>query len=86
MFGGDSVFVKFRAKRFIIGDILDWFSRDVTFSEPDNEEVTASVRVTEQAMFYWSMQYGEHIEVLEPESLRERIKTAINEISKKYEK
>jgi len=84
MFGGESVRVRFRAKRYIVGDILDWFSRDVSFSEPDETDVTASVLVSEEAMFYWSMQYGEHIEVLEPERLRDRIGGAAAEISGKY--
>ena len=84
MFGGESVRVQMRAKRYIVNDILDWFGKDVTFTDADENEVTASVRVSEEAMFYWSMQYGEHIEILEPKNLRERIKNVAVEISKKY--
>ena len=86
MFGGEGVRVSFRAKRYIVNDILDWFGKDALFSDADNNEVTASVRVSEDAMFYWALQYGEHIEVLEPDRLRERIKTAVKSISKKYVK
>ena len=84
MFGGESVRASFRAKRYIINDILDWFGRDIIFSDADESEVTASVRVSEQAMFYWAMQYGEHIEIIEPEGLRERVYEAAKAISKKY--
>jgi hypothetical protein len=31
MFGGKGAAVKFRAKKYIIKDILDWFGRDVRF-------------------------------------------------------
>jgi len=86
MFGGEGIRVSFRAKRYIVNDILDWFGKDVSFSDADEEEVTASVRVSEDAMFYWALQYGENIEVLEPDKLRERIKAAVKSISKKYEK
>jgi len=86
MFGGESVRVSFRAKRYIINDILDWFGKDVAFYDPSEDEVTASVTVCKEAMFYWSMQYGEHIEVLEPVGLRERISAAAKSISEKYEK
>ena len=86
MFGGESVRVRFRAKRYIITDILDWFGKDLTFYDSTEDEVTASVTVCQEAMFYWSMQYGEHIEVLEPESLRDRIGAAAKSISEKYEK
>lgn len=84
MFGGESFRVRFRAKRYIVGDILDWFGRDVSFSDPSEDEVTASVRVSEQAMFYWAMQYGEHTEVLQPEGLRERVKAAAVRMTEKY--
>jgi len=84
MFGGGSIRVLFRARRYIVGDILDWFGRDVKFFDADEDEVTASVSVCEEAMFYWSMQYGEHIEVLEPARLRERVGTAAKAISEKY--
>ena len=85
MFGGESVRVQFRAKRYIVGDILDWFGRDVKFFDADEDEITASVSVNLDAMFYWALQYGEHIEVLEPAGLRDRIKAAVSSISEKYE-
>ena len=86
MFGSKSALVKFRAKKYIIKDILDWFSRDVKFESENDDEVDVRVRVNEDAMLYWSLQYGEHIEVLEPAGLRERIGTAAKAISGKYEK
>ena len=37
-------------------------------------------------MFYWALQYGSYVEVLEPESLRTRLKKAIFEMNNKYKK
>jgi len=85
MFGGESILVKFRAKKYIIKDILDWFGRDVNFSSENEDDVDVRVRVSEEAMVYWSLQYGEHIEVLEPAGLRERVGTAAKAIADKYE-
>lgn len=84
MFGGESVWVKFRAKRYIIKDILDWFGYDARFTGEDDENVIVDVKVSEQAMLYWSLQYGEHIEVLSPESLRDRVGKAAKSIAEKY--
>ena len=84
MFGGEGVNVKFRAKRYIIKDILDWFGCDTRFTVEDGDNVIVDVCVNEQAMFYWSMQYGEHIEVLSPEGLRERAYAAARAIAGKY--
>ena len=38
----------------------------------------------QSAFFYWTIQYGSNIEVLEPESMRERIKKAALDIYKMY--
>ena len=42
------------------------------------------VKVNEQAMIFWALQYGQHIDVLEPANLREKVKTAAMEIAGKY--
>jgi predicted DNA-binding transcriptional regulator YafY len=86
MFAGESVRVKFRAKRHIVGEILDWFGAGVAFSEATDKEVTVSVKVNEQAFFFWALQYGAYVEVLEPEGLREKVKGAIMEMARKYSK
>ena len=83
MFGDEGIRVKFRAKRYLIGDILDWFGQDVRLSE-DGGEVIATVTVSAQAMHYWSLQYGEHMEVLEPESLREQVRDTAKAIYDRY--
>jgi predicted DNA-binding transcriptional regulator YafY len=86
MFGGEGIWVKFRAKKYIIKDILDWFGHDVRFSGETDNEVDVSVCVNQDAMFYWALQYGEHIEVLEPTGLREKVGNAVKAIAKKYGK
>lgn len=35
-------------------------------------------------MVFWAMQYGEYVEVLEPENIRGRIKENIREMAEKY--
>ena len=84
MHSGDSAWVTFRAKKDIISDIIDWFGNDVTFSKETEDECIVRVKVNENAMFCWAMQYGEHVEVLKPESLREKIKNAIEKMKIKY--
>jgi predicted DNA-binding transcriptional regulator YafY len=86
MFAGESERVKFRAKRSITSEIMDWFGAGVAFSDATAEEVTVSVKVNEQAFYFWALQYGEYAEVLEPEGLRERVKCVIMEMAGKYSK
>ncbi len=84
MFAGESVRVRFKAKRKLIGDVLDWFGRDVALSDTGGDEMFVSVKVNEQAMFYWAMQYGNSVEVLEPKELREKILNAAVAMAEKH--
>ena len=85
MFAGESVRVKFRAKTYLAGQVIDWFGRDVRFLDQTDDTVDVLVTVNENAMVHWVLQYGQHIEVLEPAGLRERVKGAVLEMAGKYE-
>jgi len=84
MFTGKSVTAKFRAKNDIINAIIDWFGKSVKFSAVNADECDVTVRVSEEAMFCWALQYGPHVEVLEPPELRERVKEAVCKMGEKY--
>lgn len=56
-----------------INDIIDWFGDDIsiTFS---NYKPIISLKANEQALIYWALQYGEHIEVLSPKKQEKNLK------------
>jgi len=85
MLVGKSVPVMFRAQSYIAGQIIDWFGTDVRFSNDNGDTVDVHVNVNEQAMVFWALQYGEHMEILEPVGLREKVKDVAMEIVGKYE-
>lgn len=85
MFTGNSIRVKFRANRYIINDIIDYFGVDAQFSEVNDENFIVSVKVNEEDMFKWAVQYGDHAVILEPKSLRERVYEALKQAVKLYE-
>jgi predicted DNA-binding transcriptional regulator YafY len=35
-------------------------------------------------MIFWALQYGQHMDVLEPAGLREKVRDAVAEIAEKY--
>lgn len=84
MFSGKSARVLFRAQRYAVDQIIDWFGSDVRFENETDTTVDVSVRVNENAMFCWLLQYGMSCEVLSPPALRERVKNAVNDMAKKY--
>lgn len=85
MFSGDSVSIKMLAAESLINELVDWFGKDFRIYEkyPDNQ-VMVSLKCNEHAFFYWALQYGPYVEVLEPVSLRNRIADVISEMNEKY--
>ena len=84
MFSGESVRVAMRIEKFLVGDVIDWFGKDVIFHNETETSVDVSVAVNLEAMRYWAMQYANHVEVLRPEKLREEIKKDLLAAVEKY--
>ena len=59
------------------------FGKDVKFSE-ESGVYYATVQANESSIMYWCLQYGEAIELLEPEDARERIKKILGTMSERY--
>ena len=88
MFSGPSIRVVFRAynkaNKSIIHHILDHLGDNVRFSDENEDSVTVTARVNEQAFFYWALQYGTSVEILEPLKLRNRMRESLKEMLGKY--
>ena len=93
MYSGKSSYVKFKTTEKGINEAIDWFGSDIeiTKAKPDNitdlqaqQDYVVRVKVNENAMKYWAVQFGEQIEVIEPKELRLEIKKTLANISKKY--
>ena len=84
MFGGESVRVKFLIDEDMINALVDWFGKDFRICSVKDGKVTVSVNCNENAMFYWALQYGPYVEVLEPPSLRGRLMEEISTMNNKY--
>lgn len=84
MFAGPSVPVTFRFKKYLTGEIIDWFGKDVVFSDETEDEATARVTVNLDAMRRWALQYALHVQVLTPESLRDEVKEDIRKAAENY--
>lgn len=85
MFAGESTAVKFVAKRNIVTDVIDWFGKDIKFSDATDYEVTVTVKVNPIAMKMWALKCSRHIRVIFPQSLVNEIKADIDFAKKNYE-
>ena len=84
MFSGDSIHIKIRTSEIFMDALVDGFGKDFRVSFEDDDDIIVNLKCNPDAFFYWAMQYGQNVEVLEPESMRERIRKASLEIYRKY--
>lgn len=73
MFTGESIPVTLRVDRSILNDVIDYFGFDVDFSNATDSGVIVNVRVNEEDVFRWAVQYCTQAEVICPHTLRQRI-------------
>ena len=66
-----------------INDFVDWFGKDVYFTK-SADHIVASLKVNEESLIYWALQYGEHVEILSPLETREKIRNIVEDMMKKY--
>lgn len=84
MFCGESVPVKLKCKNYIVDSLVDWFGTDVRIMEKQDDDFVVRIVCNYDAMMYWALQYGQHVEVLEPAALRAELKNEIGKMARKY--
>ena len=85
MFSGESERVIFRAKRFLLNDVIDWFGTDVMIRADGEKNMIVTVpSVNLQAMRKWALQYALYTEILEPEGLAQEVREDIRTAAENY--
>ncbi len=77
--------ITFTAESHIVDQIVDWFGDNAKIIQKDNKTVEVSVKASPNAMEFWAMQYLNYVEILKPQSLRERIKENLVKAMEKYD-
>lgn len=77
--------IGFMADVKIVDQIIDWFGKDIKLEPMNAEKVKVSLLASPKAMEHWVMQYVDYVEVVSPESLRNRVKQMLREALQKYE-
>lgn len=84
MFTGESVHVTFRAKKHILGEVIDWLGRDIEILSETDDDFTARVTMNYEAMRCWALQYARHVRILSPQRLVDQIKVDIEQSRSNY--
>lgn len=67
--------VKLRIVKAMVSDIIDLFGKDVVFSDETEAHVNVSVYANEMSVEQFARNYAPDVIVLEPQDMRERMKT-----------
>jgi predicted DNA-binding transcriptional regulator YafY len=86
MFADEPQMIEFIADGWAIDQIVDWFGKDIRIEERQDGRFLVCVKVSINAMEYWSMQYMNAVEILSPKELRDRIKKNVQAANEKYHK
>lgn len=65
--------------------VVEWFGKNARFYMKD-EVLYADVKVNEQALIYWCLQYGETIKLISPKETREEVVNKIDTLRNNYKK
>lgn len=78
--------IEFIADIEIVDQIVDWFGNDIriTKDDTDGKKIRVTLTASPAAMEHWAMQYINYVEVISPESMREKIKAMLDRGSEKY--
>lgn len=83
MYAGDNVRAVFRVAK--ASDVIDLFGTEVTFSDEDGAGVTVTAFTNELATEQFALNFAPDVTVLEPQRLREKVKSALKKALEKYE-
>ena len=84
MFGGKSIWVTFSTGEKMIDILVDWFGKNFKIVQSEGDKIFVEVKVNENAIKYWLMQYGENVEVVKPLNLRESVRAMAENIMKAH--
>ena len=83
VFGGEIIKAKFLINNSSsISYIVDWFKDNAKIYK-ENNNIYAEIKCNENALYYWYMQYNEHFNIVEPNTLIERVKKSAESILNK---
>ena len=85
MYNDKPIPVTIKCRNYMMDTISDWFGTDFVVNRVDDAHFTATIKASEKAMLYWVLQYNYKVEVLSPESLRQKVIESLQKTLDKYE-
>ena len=77
MFGGRSLQVRLRTEVGMMDSLIDWFGKTFKILKHQDGKLEILLKCNESAIKYWALQYGDYVEILSPQSLRDSIADSV---------
>ncbi len=77
--------IKLRIVRPMVSDIIDFFGKDVVFSDETDTYVNVTVYANEMSVEQFAKSYAPDVIVLEPRDMRERLKASLEQAAAGYQ-
>ena len=74
--------IELLADNSVVDQIVDWFGYDIQIA-PQGNGVRVQLKSSPNAMTYWALQFAEHVEILSPVYLRDKVFTILENAYKK---
>ena len=84
MFSGEPSRIKMKVDKGIIGNVIDYFGDEFKITNNDKETVDITLKSNQDDIFYWALQFGNCVEIIEPQELRDRIRDTVERMSRTY--
>ena len=87
MFAGETRQVELKIKKDCLPAIFDYFGDQFTImrdKEEDPEYKHIRIKTNLDGMYYWALQYGDNVEILSPQELRDNIRRTVTRMSQTY--
>lgn len=84
MFNNQTINAKIKIlKEYSLNYVLEWFGKDINIYK-HGDGIFADIKVNEQALIYWCLQYGESVELVQPSATRKKLKEIVENMYQIY--
>ena len=84
MRSGDSKFTKLKLSEEHIGLVIDRFGTNIQCGDAGGIDIFVTLKSNPDDLYVWALEYGEYVEVIEPQSVRNKIRLTVAEMHQKY--
>lgn len=83
-YSGETVNLTLKTYDYMIDDLVDYFGRNIHIQNHNDYLLVSVNTVLSNGLYYWLMQFGEHITVISPEEVRTEFKRRLGIIYRNY--